>query len=177
MSNPSIYVACLASYNAGKLYGVHIEFVEGLTPDEVQFAIDTMLKKSPVPDAEEWEIHDSEGFAGFSSNNLDLLCEVATLIHQHGEGAVKGFIGHAGAEMLDEFSTLYCGCFKSEADFCQAHLGEEGGICEAATSIQVFDWATLDQYIDWEAIANDAFINSYYSYEESYETVHVYGRQ
>lgn len=139
-----------------------------------------MLKASPEPDAEEWEIHDSEYFAGFKSNNLELLCQVATLILEHGEGAVKGFIGHVGASTeaeLDNFSDLYVGCYKSEADFCEAYLGDEGGICAAAEQIQIFDWATLDQYIDWEAIANDAFINLYYSQEEKYETVHVYLRQ
>lgn len=59
-----------------------------------------------------------------------------------------------------------------KADFCEEHLG----IAEAAENIQVFDWATLDKYIDWERIANDAFINSYFSHEESYEKTHVYCR-
>lgn len=176
MSTPSLYIADLAAYNAGRLHGVWIDFDSGTTADEVQSAIDAMLKDSPVPDAEEWDIHDSEHFAGFRSNDLELLCQVADLIHEHGEGAVKGFISQLGdnnveAE-IDNFSDIYLGCYKSEADFCEEHLG----IAEAAKNIQVFDWATLDQYIDWERIANDAFINSYFSHEESYEKTHVYCR-
>jgi antirestriction protein len=176
MSYPSIYVACLAAYNAGHLHGVWIEFTPGIDAGDVQLAIDEMLKNSPEPDAEEWDIHDSEHFAEFSSHDLELLCQVAELIHEHGEGAVKGFIDHMGsvntAAEIDNFSDIYLGCYASEADFCEEHFG----IAEAAENIQVFDWATLDQYIDWERIANDAFINSYYSYEAGYNKVHVYVR-
>jgi antirestriction protein len=176
MTTPSIYMADLAAYNAGHLHGVWIEFVSGIRADEVQEAIDAMLKASPVSDAEEWDIHDSEYFAGFKSHDLEQLCQVAELIHEHGEGAVRGFIDHVGDEYLFDrtcsFEDTYLGCYKSEADFCQEHLG----IADAAQHIQVFDWATLDQYIDWERIATDAFISSYFSHQESHEEVYVYCR-
>jgi antirestriction protein len=89
MTTPSIYAADLAAYNAGHLHGVWIEFVSGITADEVQFAIDAMLKASPVSDAEEWDIHDSEYFAGFKSHDTEQLCQVAELIHQYGEGPYR----------------------------------------------------------------------------------------
>ncbi|WP_416667935.1 antirestriction protein ArdA [Egbenema bharatensis] len=175
-SHPQIYVACLAAYNAGHLHGTWIEFTPDTDAEDVQAPIDEMLKRSPEPDAEEWDIHDSEHFAEFRSHDLELLCQVANLINEHGEGAVKGFIAHLGsvntAAEIDNFSDIYLGCYQSEADFCEEHFG----IAEAAEKIQVFDWATLDQYIDWERIANDAFINSYFSHKEDYQTVHVYTR-
>jgi len=177
MSDPRLYFACLAAYNAGHLHGEWVDFYPGITPEEIQEAIDAMLKASPVPDAEEWDIHDAEGFAGLDSGSFELLCQVSELIHEHQEGAVKGFIGHVGSSNLvaeiDNFSDIYIGRFKSEEDFCEEHLG----IAEAAEQIQVFDWATLDQYIDWERIAKDAFINSYFSHKEAHEEVHVYARQ
>lgn len=174
---PSIYVACLAAYNAGHLHGDWIEFYEGIDADDVQTAIDAILKTSPEPDAEEWDIHDSEYFADFKSHDLEKLCQVAELIHQYGEEAVKGFISHVGEDYLFDrtcsFTDTYLGCFESEAAFCENHFD----ISESAAKIQVFDWATLDQFIDWERIANDAFINTYYSHTPHYNEVHVYLRQ
>lgn len=174
MTTPRIYFADLAAYNNGRLHGVWIDFYEGIEPDEVQFAIDALLKDS---EGEEWRIDDREDFADFESDDLETLCEVAALIHKHGEGAVKGFIGHVGEDYLFDkscgFDSLYLGCHKSEVAFCE----ETFQISEAANAIQVFDGATLDQFIDWEAIANDAFINSYFSYKAGYEEYHVFVRQ
>jgi antirestriction protein len=174
--SPQIYVACLAAYNNGKLHGTWIEFYQGIEADDVQAEIDAMLKASPEPDAEEWDIHDSESFAGFKSHSLEKLCQVAELIHQYGEEAVKGFISHVGEDYIFDstcsFEDTYLGRFDSEEGFCESHFS----ISEAAKQIQVFDWATLDQYIDWKRIANDAFINSYYSHQPSYNEVHVYLR-
>ncbi|NEQ27511.1 MAG: antirestriction protein ArdA [Microcoleus sp. SIO2G3] len=175
MTTPRIYFADLAAYNNGRLRGVWVDFFEGIEPDDVQVAIDYLLHESS---GDEWRIDDTESFAGFNSCDLEKLCTVAALIHQHGEEPVKGYLSHRGDDAdLDEFSDYYIGCYKSETAFCEEHLGEEGGICTAAEAIQVFDWgATLDQYIDWEAIANDAFINDYYSHEVGHEQIYVYSR-
>jgi antirestriction protein len=171
---PRIYIADLAAYNGGRLRGVWIDFKSGITADEVQFAIDALLKGSQ---GEEWRIDDTEHFAGFESWDLKRLCQVSELIHEHGEVAVKGYLAHRGSDAdLEEFADYYMGCFTSKANFCEDHLGVEGGICAAAEGVQVFDWATLDQYINWERIATDAFINSYFSHTESHEKVHVYIR-
>ena len=175
MENPKIYFADLEAYNNGRLRGVWVEFFEGIEPDEVQFAIDAMLKDSH---GEEWRIDDRENFAGFESWDIEKLCKIAALIHEHEEGAVKGYLNCRGDDAdPDEFTDYYMGCYESEKAFCEEHLGEEGGICSAAEKIQVFSWATLDKFIDWEAIANDAFIESYYSYEEGYNQAHIYLRQ
>lgn len=174
MTQPRIYFADLAAYNNGRLRGVWVDFSEGIEPDEVQFAIDTMLKDSH---GDEWRIDDTENFAGFESWDLEKLCQVAALIHEHGEEPIKGYLAHLGDDAdLDEFTDYYIGCFKSEVAFCEEHLGEEGGICTAAEAIQVFSWATLDRFIDWDQIANDAFIELYYSHNAGHEEIHVYVR-
>ena len=49
--SPRIYVACLASYNAGKLYGRWIDANQDA--DDIQSEVDAMLAASPAPDAEE----------------------------------------------------------------------------------------------------------------------------
>ncbi len=172
-TTPRIYFADLAAYNSGRLRGVWVDFFEGIEPDDVQVAIDYMLHHSPFQDAEEWRIDDTESFAGFNGCDFEKLCQVAALIHEHGEEPVKGYLSNLGDDAdLDEFTDYYIGCYKSEASFCEEHFA----IAEAAEAIQVFDWATLDQYIDWAAIAVDAFINSYWSHEVGHEEIHVYTR-
>jgi antirestriction protein len=162
---PRLYIADVAAYSSGRLRGVWIDFHSGITADDVQFAIDALLQNS---EGEEWRIDDSENFAGFESFDLERLCKVSALIHEHGEAAVKGYLDHRGYDAdLEEFADCYLGCFKSEAAFCEEYLGEEGGICTAAEGVQVFDW---------ERIATDAFIEIYFSKKERYDKVHVYTR-
>jgi hypothetical protein len=57
---PKIYVASLSDYNAGRLHGRWIDAnqpTHGIWSD-----IGDMLAESPEPGAEEWAIHDYEGF-------------------------------------------------------------------------------------------------------------------
>ncbi len=60
MEIPSIYVACLASYNNAILHGVWIDATQ--SEDEIMEEIWSMLENSPEPNAEEYAIHDYEGF-------------------------------------------------------------------------------------------------------------------
>ena len=61
-SNPRIYVACLAAYNNGYLHGAWIEADQDA--DEIRDEIAAMLARSPIEHAEEYAIHDYEGFEG-----------------------------------------------------------------------------------------------------------------
>ena len=51
MDTPSIYVACLASYNNAILHGVWIDATQ--SEDDIMKEIWEMLDKSPEPNAEE----------------------------------------------------------------------------------------------------------------------------
>lgn len=169
-TTPRIYFADVAAYNNGKLRGVWVDFFNGIEPDDVQVAIDYMLRGST---GDEWRIDDLENFARFNGCDLDALCSVAALIREHGEEPVKGYLVNCGDDAdLSEFTDYYIGCFKSEAEFCEEHFA----IAEAAEKIQVFSWAALDQYINWSAIAVDAFISSYSSHQVGQKEVHVYTR-
>ena len=59
-----IYVACLAAYNNGVLHGRWIDAARG--EDHIWEETRAMLAASPIPDAEEWAIHDYEGFESAS---------------------------------------------------------------------------------------------------------------
>jgi antirestriction protein len=57
---PRVYVASLSDYNAGRLHGAWIEVDQD---DEVIAAeIADVMATSPEPHAEEWAVHDYEGF-------------------------------------------------------------------------------------------------------------------
>lgn len=57
---PRIYVASLSDYNAGRLHGAWLEAAQ--EPEELEAGISAMLATSREPGAEEWAIHDYEGF-------------------------------------------------------------------------------------------------------------------
>src|SRR5436189_4774564 len=63
VETPRIYAATLSDYNAGRLHGAWIDADQD--PEELQAEIDAMLAKSAEPVAEEWAIHDYEGFGLF----------------------------------------------------------------------------------------------------------------
>ena len=62
---PRIYVACLASYNSGILYGAWIDADQ--EPDAIMEEVSAMLKASPEEGAEEWAIHDYDNFEGIEA--------------------------------------------------------------------------------------------------------------
>ena len=59
-AHPRIYVASLADYNDGRLHGAWIDAAQDV--QALRRCIQNMLDASPSPGAEEWAIHDYEGF-------------------------------------------------------------------------------------------------------------------
>ena len=100
---PRIYVACLASYNAGILHG---EWIDATDADVIREAIQEMLKGSPSPGAEEWAIHDYEGFGSTRLGeweDIDRVAELGALIDEHGE-AFAAYADHVGVDYATEES-------------------------------------------------------------------------
>ncbi|MCP4316242.1 MAG: antirestriction protein ArdA [Hyphomicrobiales bacterium] len=83
---PRIYVACLAAYNAGKLHGRWIEATD--EPEEIHAQIQAMLKDSPERMAEEYAIHDYEGFgegAVSEYSSVETVHDMAVFIDENPE--------------------------------------------------------------------------------------------
>ena len=94
-SNPRIYVACLAAYNNGYLHGAWIDADQGA--DEIREEIAAMLARSPIEHAEEYAIHDYEGFEGVTISEyagIDTLVRLGAFIAEHGA---------LGAGLLEQF--------------------------------------------------------------------------
>lgn len=114
---PRIYVASLSDYNEGRLHGRWLDAaqdVESLSGD-----VATMLRASPGPGAEEYAIHDHEGFGGYRVDEFDSLATVSALargIVSHGPayGELASLIG--GTTLAAEpqrFEQSYLGAWSS----------------------------------------------------------------
>lgn len=161
-----IYVACLASYNNGTLHGVWIDAsqgVEGIWKDVSQ-----MLLKSPAEYAEEWAIHDYEGFEGIHLSeyaSFETVADYAKFIEEHGKlgGKLIAYYGDLD-DARDAISDHYAGEFDSLSDYAEQLTEETTQIPEA-----------LRYYIDYEAMARDLEINDVLAIEDG-QSVHVFWR-
>lgn len=162
-----IYVACLAAYNNGILHGRWIDANQDAWAiwDEVS----EMLKTSPEADAEEWAIHDYEGFESVTISeweSFERVSEVAAFIAEHGElgGKLVEYFGSL-QDAQNAISDQYAGEYRSTADFVQ-EMTEQG------TDIP----ENLQYYIDWRAMARDWEINDILTIETGFEAIHIFWR-
>ena len=169
-SSPRIYVACLAAYNNGYLHGAWIDADQGT--DQIRDEIAAMLARSPVEDAEEYTIHDYEGFEGVSITEyagIDRVARMAAFIAEHGAlGA--GLLEQFSGDMDQAKSTLedcYHGQFASLADYMEELTTESVTIPEA-----------LRYYVDWQAMARDAEMGGdLFTIETAHGEVHVFSHR
>ena len=163
---PRIYVACLAAYNGGRLHG---QWIDATEPDEVREEVRTMLADSPEPDAEEWAIHDHEGFEGCRISewaSFDSVCALADFVEQHGRLGARLY-GHF-EDNLDEARAAFdnhAGEYRSLADFAEEITRETGPEIPAG----------LQYYIDWEAMGRDLELNGdVFTITLGFDEVHVF---
>lgn len=165
MTTPTIYVACLAAYNNGFLHGEWIDATQDI--DEIYAEISKMLKTSPFRHAEEFAIHDFEGFGDEQLSEYDSIehvVKIAQFIIENGElgGALLGNYTTEEAEKLLE--DHYNGAYESEVDFASSIFED----CYANAIPE-----NLKFYFDYEAFARDLFINDYFSVEVNGK-IHVF---
>lgn len=164
---PRVYVACLAAYNAGRLHGAWIAVDEDA--EALCAAVAAMLTASPEPGAEEWAIHDHEGFGGVEVGeftSLDRVAAIAGLVRARGRlGALV--LEHLGGDLdvaVVALEEQYLGQYASLADCFQERTEETVDIPEP-----------LRLYIDYEAMARDAVAGGeVFTLETAHDEVHVF---
>ncbi|NEP51370.1 MAG: antirestriction protein ArdA [Moorea sp. SIO3C2] len=166
MPEAKIYVACLASYNAGQLHGEWIDCDQD--SDSIMEEIQEMLKRSPQPNAEEWAIHGTEGFGDWTPSNLGQASMAAEMMSDHGEAAIAWIENYAHdgldpSEWNDRFQDQYYGEHESEKAFAEDLIES----LEETLSETTITYGTAWSYLDFEAIARDLFICDYTSYDSS----------
>jgi antirestriction protein len=147
---PQIYVADLAAYAAGTLHGEWIDATQDA--DDIKAAIQEMLRASPDPGAEEWAIHDYEGFGGLRLSefeDLETVSKVANLIQEHGPVFAALVDHYGGTQYLDDairaMEEGYQGEYDDVADWAERFAEDTGASME-----------NYQSYIDWERVGRDA---------------------
>ncbi len=164
-SDIRIYAACLAANNNGLLHGRWIDADQDV--EAISSEIAAILKASPIEDAEEYAIHDYEGFDGVSLHEYHDIGEVAALaalIAEHGELGVELFKHYSDIETAKAAKEKDCrGEYRSLADNAEQ-------LTEETTSIP----ENLRFYVDYEAMARDMAISDVLVIETGFECVHVF---
>ena len=164
-SDIRIYVACLAAYNNGILHGAWIDADQ--SEHDIWEAIKDVLASSPVPEAEEYAIHDYEGFYRVrieEYSDIKTVAQLAAFITEHGELGAE-LVSHYGnvesaQTAMDDY---YAGQYESLEDFAQSITEETSKVPE-----------NLSFYIDYEKMARDLEINDVFAVEVACNTVHVF---
>lgn len=167
MEDIRIYVADLAAYNNGKLHGVWVDACGEL--DEIWEAVNAMLKASPEDMAEEYAIHDYEGFGSIRLSEyegLESAREKALFIEEHGElGAAV--LEHWCEDLEDAAKALedsYSGVYESLADYAQQ-------LTEDTSEVP----AHLEFYVDYEKMGRDMEMGGdIYTIETAHDEVHIF---
>lgn len=169
---PRIYVACLASYNAGILHG------EWITLDgsaDIGEEIKTMLAASPVDDAEEYAVHDHESCGNLSEYaGMDSLNNIAEAYRLTETNTIDWelfceFCGHLGKDLnpseISAYEDCYAGSSIDLVSWCQDFLEETGQLESIPENLRF--------YFDYEAYARDVEINDVFTIDHNGET-HVF---
>ncbi len=153
---PRIYVTSLSDYNAGRLHGSWID--ASLDAEDIQAAINRILVTSPEAHAEEWAIHDYEGFGMARLDEYESLETIVRLAHgieQHGPAfaAWASTVDVHDADALNGFEDAFLGTWDSLKDYAEELLDDLGLNAELEEAIPEL----LQGYIsiDVEGFARD----------------------
>ncbi|ABW12090.1 Antirestriction ArdA family protein [Parafrankia sp. EAN1pec] len=129
-----VYVTSLADYVNGDLHGRWIAADRDV--EDLEGAVARLLATSPArragEEAEEWAVHDYEGFeddAAFTLGewpSLQALSKVAKGLTEHGPafGAWVAYLGGADDELVDRFEEFYRGEWGSITEYAEDYLQE-----------------------------------------------------
>ncbi|MFA7440345.1 MAG: antirestriction protein ArdA [Sphingomonadaceae bacterium] len=132
-------------------------------------AVRVMLNASPIEGAEEWAIHDYEGFGEIRIEeyaSFERVSAFAAFIGEHGEiGAA--LLGHYSGnldEAREAMTDRYMGQHATLADYMQE-------LTEETTTIP----HALRYYIDYQAMARDAELNGdLFTVSTAWDAVHIF---
>lgn len=151
---PRIYVASLSDYNAGRLVGAWIDLDETADADDIHEATRAMLAASPEPIAEEWAIHDYEGFGPIHLDEYESFDRVASLaraIAEHGDAFAAWATDDWRLRHPDRFTDQYLGQYDSEEDYARQYT-DDAGFFDGMPEV-------FEAYFDFESYARDLFMD------------------
>lgn len=170
---PRIYVASLSDFNAGRLHGAWLD--ADADADELHNGVAAMLAGSPQPDAEEWAVHDHDGFAGLRLHEFETLETVSRLgrgLRTHG-AAFAGLVDLLGVEAATDeaFERHYRGHWDSAHDYAEDLLADLGA---EQYLEQVPAWLQPYVRLDVDAFARDLQLGGDLYVTEADAGVHIF---
>lgn len=152
---PALWVGCLAAYNAGKLHG---EWMQASSDTAEMFAaIAEILKASPEPHAEEWDIMDTDNMPAEAGRTLEsaaaYVAALDALSRADAAEIVAAWIDWRGTDDLNaaHIEAAYLGQFGSVQEYAEGYADDCGmldGLPEH-----------LRPYFNFAAFARDLEIN------------------
>lgn len=133
-----------------------------------------MLKSSPEPGAEEWAVHDCEGFGAIRLSEwpcIQRVAKLARLIEDEGDAFAIWYETQDGQhfdteELEEKFLEQWQGCHDSEADFAEYLLESTGSLAELP------GWAK--SYFDYAAYARDLRLGGDYTFARHGGRIYAY---
>lgn len=127
VDGPRVYVASLSDYNDGRLHGTWLD--ADADPDELADGINAMLARSPTPGAEEWAIHDHEGFGPLHLGEYEDIATISQLgrgIAEHGAAFAHwaAICGTGDRYELARFDDVYLGHWNSVEAYAEELLDD-----------------------------------------------------
>lgn len=182
--SPRIYVASLTDYNAGILHGRWIEAAQDA--EEIHEEVQAMLGQSPTAKtegskAEEWAIHDYEGFGGISLSEYESFENIAALAEAVDTQGTAFALwvqnidpGHEDvSDMVEAFTDAYSGEHDSKRDFAM-ELAEDTDLFGPLYDKELDSHPSIS-YFDWDAWTRDLFMGDYYALTDPHTfKVHVF---
>lgn len=158
---PQVYAASLSDYNAGILHGAWLP--ADVEETELHEGIEAMLAESPVArrsgqPAEEWAIHDSEGFNGLhidEHEGLGFVARIGRGIAEHGVAFAHWATRVSTDEELDAFEDRYRGHYASLHHYADQLL-EDLGAQEALEALPAWLQPHIELHVG--RFANDLLL-------------------
>lgn len=162
---PRIYVASLSDYNAGRLYGVWVDLDADTDADTISDAVAAMLAGSREPGAEEWAIHDYEGFGHYRLHEYESwekVARIAAMLAKHGY-AFSAFAANDDSvldsdDCEESFTDSYRGEWANMKEYAEELVGDCGW-CGVSASVLEPIWS----YLDFDYIASELEQGDYWT--------------
>ena len=164
-----IYIACLESYNAGRLVGAWLDLTDFVDCDALEVAAKAAIK------GEEWAIHDHEGWYNLIGEYTGLaecfaLHETLTEAEDtHNSEVVAAAIAVSdmGRELAQALES-YCGAYDRKGDYAYECAEQDGSLEKIPECYR--------NHIDWESVENDWELESAISVCTVNGTRYIFGQ-
>ena len=175
---PSVYVASLSDYNAGRLHGTWLDPAQDL--EDVRQAVSEMLRRSRTPGAEEYAIHDFSGFGRHVEMGeytpLDRVHALALGMKEHGM-SFAAWWSYANPTSSDEvelrgqFQEDYRGTWGTVEDYAEQYLDDIGAVKIAE---EIPTWIQPYLALDIEGFARDLVLGGDIVAIEDVHGIHIF---